>query len=389
MQIREIPWLPLGGVYEQDDLDAVMKIVLAQIDRNAGFFRLPEEPTFEKAFAEHEGARYAAAVNSCGTGLDLAMRILGIGAGDEVITTPLTFVATPHCIVGVGAQVVFADIDPQTYNLDPAQAEAKITPRTKAIVPVHMNGMPADIDAFADIAARRGVKIVYDAAHAVGTLYKGRKVGAAGEMSAYSFQSNKNMSTLGEGGMVTTDNPEYHARLQRVKSFGFQYGPVDDVLEWGTNLRMTKLQSAVGMTQLSKVDEVNRIRNRYARYLSQQLADVPEIITPFDDGTHFSPYHLYMLRFNDEAVNATRDDFVKILKGKYKVGVTFHYPPLWNFSFYRNLGYGPQETPVAAKILRQLFNVPVFPRMTMEDMEYIAWAIKESVAELRRGKASS
>jgi len=197
------------------------------------------------------------------------------------------------------------------------------------------------------------------------------------------------MSTLGEGGMVTTDNPEYHARLQRVKSFGFQYGPVDDVLEWGTNLRMTKVQSAVGMTQLNKVDEVNRIRNRYARYLSQQLADVPEIITPFDDGTHFSPYHLYMLRFNDEAVNATRDDFVKILKGKYKVGVTFHYPPLWSFSFYRNLGYGPQETPVAAKILRQLFNVPVFPRMTMEDMEYIAWAIKESVAELRRGKASS
>ncbi|MCC7352507.1 MAG: DegT/DnrJ/EryC1/StrS family aminotransferase [Anaerolineae bacterium] len=385
MQIREIPWTPLGGVYEQDDLDVVMKMVLAQIDRSAGFFRLPEEPTFEKAFAEHEGAQYAAAVNACGTGLDLAMRILGMGAGDEVITTPLTFVATPHCIVGVGAKVVFADIDPQTYNLDPAKAEAKITSRTKAIVPVHMNGIPADIDAFADIAARRSVKIVYDAAHAVGTLYKGRKVGAAGEMSSYSFQSNKNMSTLGEGGMVTTSNPEYHARLQRIKSFGFQYGPVDDVVEWGTNLRMTKLQSAVGMTQLSKVDEINHTRNRYARYLSQQLADVLEIITPFDDGTHFSPYHLYMLRFNDEAVNATRDDFVKILKGKYKVGVTFHYPPLWNFSFYRNLGYGPQDAPIAATVLRQLFNVPVFPRMKMEDMEYIAWAIKESVADLRRG----
>jgi len=384
MEIREVPWISLGSVYDQDDIDAVMEILRAQVDRSAGFFRLPEEPIFEKAFAKHEGAKYASAVNSCGTGLDLAMRVLGVGPGDEVITTPLTFVATAHCIVGTGAKVVFADIDPLTYNLDPAKAEEKITPRTKAILPVHMNGMPADIDAFADISARTGVRIVYDAAHAVGTLYKGRKIGAAGEMSVYSFQSNKNMSTLGEGGMVTTDNPEYHARLQRIKSFGFQYGEVDDVLEWGTNYRMSKLQSAVGMTQLKKVDESNRIRNRYARHLSQQLADVPEIIAPFDDGTHFCPYHLYMLRLNDEVVDATREDFLKILRGKYKVGVTLHYPPMWSFSFYRNMGYGPEETPIAAKVMRQLFNVPVFPRMPMEDIEYIAWALKESVADLKR-----
>lgn len=386
MEIRKVPWTSLGGVYDQEDINAVMEILQAQVERSAGFFRLPEEPAFEQAFAEHEGCRYASAVNSCGTGLDLAMRVLGVGPGDEVITTPLTFVATVHCIVGTGARPVFADIDPFTYNLDPAQAEAKITPRTKAILPVHMNGMPADIDAFADISARTGVKIVYDAAHAVGTLYKGRKVGAAGEMSVYSFQSNKNMSTLGEGGMVTTDNPEYHARLQRIKSFGFQYGKVDDVLEWGSNYRMSKLQSAVGLTQLKKVDETNRIRNRYARYLSQQLADVPEIIAPFDDGTHFCPYHLYMLRFNDEIMDATRDEFLEILKGKYLVGVTFHYPPIWNFSFYRNMGYGPEETPIAAKVLRQLFNVPVFPRMSMEDIEYIAYALKESLADLKRGR---
>jgi dTDP-4-amino-4,6-dideoxygalactose transaminase len=312
------------------------------------------------------------------------MRILGVGPGDEVITSPVTFVATPHAIAGTGAKVVFADVDPQTYCLDPAKAEAKITVRTKAILPVHMNGMPADVDAFAAISARRGVKIVYDAAHAVGTLYKGRQIGAAGEMSSYSFQSNKNMSTLGEGGMVTTDNPDFHARLQRIKSFGFQYGPVDDVVEWGSNYRMTKLQAAVGMTQLAKIAQVNGTRNHYARYLTQLLAGVPEIITPFDDATHFSPYHLYLLRFNEEAAKATRDDFVKLLKGKYKVGVAFHYPPLWNFSYYRNMGYGPQDTPIAAKILRQLFNAPIFPHMKLEDIEYIAWAIKESVADLRR-----
>jgi perosamine synthetase len=386
MEIHEVPWTSLGGVYDEEDIEAVVKILRVQVDRSAGFFRLPEEPNFEKAFAEHEGCKYAAAVNSCGTGLDLAMQALGVESGDEVITTPLTFVATAHCIVGVGAKVVFADIDPRTYNLDPAKAKEMITPRTKAIIPVHMNGMPADIDGFADLSTRTGVKIVYDAAHAVGTLYKGRKVGPAGDMSVYSFQSNKNMSTLGEGGMVTTDNPEYHARVQRIKTFGFQYGPVDDVLEWGTNLRMSKLQSAVGLTQLKKVDEINHIRNQYARYISQHLADVPAIIAPFDDGTHFCPYHLYMLRFNDEAVDATREDFLKILKGKYKVGVAFHYPPIWNFSFYRKRGYGPAGTPIAAKVLRQLFNVPVFPRMPMEDIEYIVWALKESVAELKRNR---
>jgi perosamine synthetase len=389
MDIREVPFKSLGGVYDQDDIDAVLAILTAQVERDAGFFRLPEEPNFERAFAAHAGAAYAATVNSAGTGLDMAMRLLGVGPGDEVITTPLTFVATAHCIIGTGATVVFADIDPLTYNLDPVQAEAHITPRTKVILPVHMNGMPADIDAFSDLAARTGIQIVYDAAHAVGTLYKGRKIGGASEMSIYSFQSNKNMSTLGEGGAITTDNAEHHARLQRMKSFGFQYGAgsrgkVDDVLEWGSNYRMTKLQSAVGLTQLAKVDATNRIRHRYAHYISQQLADVPEIIVPFDDGTHFCPYHLYMLRFDDQAVQASREQFVALLKGKYKVGVTFHYPPIWDFSYYRDMGYGPDATPVAARVLRQLFNVPIFPRMTLEDVDYVVWAIKQSVAELRR-----
>jgi dTDP-4-amino-4,6-dideoxygalactose transaminase len=385
MEIREIPWTPLGGVYDQDDIDIVMQLLQAQEERSAGFFRLPEEPTFERAFAEHEGAKFASAVNSCGTGLDLAMKVLGVGPGDEVITTPLTFVATPHCVVGTGAKVVFADIDPQTYDLDPAKAEEKITSRTKAIIPVHMNGMPADVDGFAALAERTGIKIVYDAAHAVGVLFNGRKVGPAGDMSVYSFQSNKNMSTLGEGGMVTTDNAEYHARLQRIKSFGFQYGKVDDVLEWGTNYRLNKLQSAVGVTQLQKVDETNRLRHKHARYISERLADVPEIIAPFDDETHFCSYHLYMLRFNDEALKATREEFLAILKGRYKVAVTFHYPPLWNFSFYRNMGYGPEDAPIAAKVLRQLFNVPVFPRMAEEDFEYIVWALKQSVSDLKKG----
>lgn len=385
MEIQKIPWKSLGGLYDQDEIDIVIKMVKAQAESAAGFFRLPEEPDFEKAFAEHEGADYASAVNSCGTGLDLAMRILDIGPGDEVITSPLTFVATTHCIVGTGAKLVFADIDPKSYNLDPEKVKEKITPRTKAVIPVHMCGMPADIDGFDQIASESGVHIVYDAAHAVGTLYNGKKVGPAGDMSVYSFQTNKNITTLGEGGMVTTNNPTFHARLQRIKSFGFQYGKVDDVVEWGSNYRMSKLQSAVGLTQLKKVRTILDTRHQYSHRLTEALKDVPEIITPFDDGTHFCPYHLYLLRFNDEAIDATRDAFVELLKGKYQVGVTFHYPPLWDFSFYRNMGYGPEGLPIAEQVLRQLFNVPVFPFMTPAQIDYVAWAIKQSIADLKQG----
>jgi len=228
--------------------------------------------------------------------------------------------------------------------------------------------MPADLDAFAALAARTGVKIVYDAAHAVGTLYQGHKVGPAGDMTVYSFQSNKNTSTLGEGGMVRTDNADYHARLQRAKSFGFQYGPVDNVLEWGSNYRMNKLQSAVGLTQPAKVDEVNRKRHENARLLSRLLADVPEIIAPFDD----------------EAAGASRDAFLKLPREKYKVAVMIHYPPLWNFSFYRDQGYGMVGLPVASRVLRQLFNVLVHSRMTADDMAYVAWTIKQAVADVKR-----
>jgi perosamine synthetase len=384
MKIRMIPWTVLGGVYGQEEIDTVVEILRAQVERGEGFRRQPEDRRFEQAFAEHEGATYAVAINSCGTGLDLAMRLLGVGPGDEVITTPLTFAATAQCIIGAGAKMVLADIDPVTCNLDPAKAEAKITRHTKVILPVHMNSMPADIDAFTDLSKRTGVKIVYDAAHATGTKYKGRGVGSASEMSSYSFQFTKNMSTLGEGGMLTTDNPDYHTRLQRMKSFGFQYEPVEDVLEWGTNYRMTKLQAAVGLIQLKKVDEVNRVRNAYARYISEQLRDTPEIIPPSDDGTHFCPYHLYMLRFNDEAIQASRDDFLRILQGTYKVESQIQYPPLWSFTFFRNMGYGPEDTPIAAKILRQIFNVPIFSRLSKDDIDYIVWAVKESAAALKR-----
>jgi len=383
--IHEVPWLGLGGIYEEDDLEAVDKIIRSNIDSSSGFFRLPEEPQFEEAFAEHEGANYAIMVNSCGTALDLAMMVLGIGPGDEVITTPLTFVATASCILARGAKVVFADVDPLTYNLSPDEVEKRITQRTKAVIPVHYAGLSVNIDGFKKLSEKYGVKIVYDAAHAAGSTYKGRKIGGAGDLSCYSFQSIKNMTTLGEGGAITTDREDYAKKLQSLKTFGFIYKPKDEVVEVGFNYRMTKIQSAVGMTQLKKLDRVIALRRERARYLTQKLEEVEEITTPKEIEGSDHAFHLYTLLFNDNKVGKSRDEFIDVLKKKYKIGITIHYHPIYNWKIFKKRGYNKKNTPIADRICRQLFNVPLFPKMKFEDFDYIAWAIKQSLFEIKKG----
>lgn len=383
MEIRNIPWYGLGAIYDQEEIDAVLNILNPCVTDAKGFFRLPEEPDFQKAFAEYEECKYASAVNSCGTGLDIALQILDIGPGDEVITTPLTFVCTGTCILLKGAKVVFADIDPKTYNLDPVKVEEKITERTKAIIPVHFAGLSADIEGFDRLARKYGVKIIYDAAHAAGSKYKDKKIGGFGDMSVFSFQSNKNMSTLGEGGAITTDNEEYFTRIERIKSFGFKYGPVDDVVELGSNYRMSKLQSAVGLTQLNKIDKNAALRKQYAKYLSGKLKDVEEITTPYVPEEYDHVFHLYTLLYDDEKVGKPKEDFIKILKQKYKIGVTIHYRPVYDWTVFKERGYNGDDTPIAARVMRQLFNVPVFSRMNYEDFDYVVWAIKEALAELK------
>jgi len=384
MEIRNLPWYGLGAIYEQDDIDAVVEILKPVVTEARGFFRLPEEPDFQKAFAEHEDCKFASAVNSCGTGLDIALQVLNIGPGDEVITTPHTFVCTATCILLKGAKVVFADIDPKTYNLDPKKVEEKITRNTKAVIPVHFGGMPCDVEGFEKLSKKYGIKIIYDAAHSAGSMYKGEKLGRLGDMSVYSFQSNKNMSTLGEGGAITTNNEEYFSHIEKVKSFGFKYGPVDDVVELGTNLRMTKLQSAVGLTQLKKLARNNETRRKYALYLSEKLKDAEEVITPYEPEGCTSAWHLYTLLYDDKKVGKDKSEFIKILKEKYKIGVSIHYKPVYEWKVFRDRGYDDKETPIAANMARQLFNVPIFSRMGIDDLDYMAWAIKETIAELKK-----
>ena len=380
--VREIPFGAMGGVYEQDDIQAVMEVVRAASQPGGSFFPLPEETDFQDAFATHERAAKAIGVNSCGTALDLCMMALGVGPGDEVITTPLTFVCTATCAVALGVKVVFADIDPATMCLDAEDVRRRITDKTKAIIPVHFAGLAADCDGFDAITDETGIPVVYDAAHAVSTLYKGRPIGGRGKASCYSFQSNKNMTTLGEGGAVTTDDEDFAELVRQKKTFGYVYGPSLRVVTVGFNYRLTKVQCAVGLTQLAKIDRVVARRLEACRQMHRALEGVEQIIRP-DGIEEGHGCLLYVARLDTDRVAFDRAAFLEVLRGKYKVGCGNHYPAVWDWEGVSELGYSEESAncPIAAKACRQVFSLPIFPHTTEEDCQYIAWAVKRSLAE--------
>ncbi len=251
---RDFPALPgLGGWYTEEEVEAVTRALRASMDWRTGFSG-PQIGEFEEAFAAYCGVEHAIALNSCGTGLDIAMVCLDLEPGDEVISPAITFKATHLAIIGQGAKAVLCEIDPRTFNIDPADVERRMTPRTRAILAVHNNGLSAFMDDLMEIAERHPhpeqgpPKVVGDAARACGAGYKGTKVGKMGWMNIFSFQTTKNMTTLGEGGMITTDDPHAAARARAYRSFGAGLG------SWGTNYRMTKLQAAAGLVQLRRLD---------------------------------------------------------------------------------------------------------------------------------------
>jgi len=383
MEKRTVPYLALGGVYEDDDVQAASSVISAAAERTGGnFFPLPEENDFQEAFAQHEGAKKAVAVNSAGTALDLCMMALGIGPGDEVITTPLTFVCSATTAMARGAQVVFADIDPDTLNLDPDAVEACITERTKAVIPVHFAGLACDCARYDEIAKKHGIAVIYDAAHAVSTRFNGVPVGGMGTASCYSFQSNKNLTTLGEGGAVTTDDPDFAETVRQMKTFGFIYGRPTRVVRVGFNYRMTKPQLAVGINQLKKIDSIiARKRENFVK-MNRALADIDEIIpAPGVNDDHGSLMHV--VRLDTGKVPFTKDELTGHLKDEWGVGTVWHYPPAWSWEVMQDAGYTSEGCPEGEKACSQVFSLPVFATTTDDDIAYSAYALKESIAGLR------
>jgi perosamine synthetase len=381
---RHLPFPALGGWYTDAEIDALTHALRESTDWKTGFHG-PEIEQFEREFAAYCDVKHAIAVNAAGTGLDAAMQALHLGPDDEVIVPAITYIATALCVIGTGAKVVLAEIDPDTFNLDPNDVARKMTPHTRAILPVHNNGLSADMDALAEIAARHPhavhgpAPVIGDAARACGGGYKGTKVGKRGAMNIFSFQTTKNMTTLGEGGMLTTDDDAYAAYVRSARSFGW------GLKGWGTNYRLTKLQAVAGSIQLRRLDAMNDARRQRIGAFAALLEGTPGLVLPSEPAGYHHVWYGYTLLLDPPWAGAPRDQVVERLIHEYGVGTWIMNASLGDYdTVLRVLGHRPEDTPVSTGVGRRLFCPAVHPLMSDDDLRYIAAAIKASMAAVAR-----
>jgi dTDP-4-amino-4,6-dideoxygalactose transaminase len=357
------------------DLRAQIKPLRAEIDAaiartidNCSFCLGPDVVQFEKDFAKYCDAKFCVGFNSGTSALHVAMLLLGVGTGDEVITTPFTFVATSWAISYAGAKPVFVDIDDTTFNLNPKLIERAITSRTKVIMPVHLYGQPFDIDSVREICRKHQLPFVEDAAQAHGAKYKGKVVGTFGEISCFSFYPGKNLGAFGEGGALVTNNEEFAKRARSLREHGSTMRYYHD--EVGYNYRMEGIQGAVLGIKLKHMEKWTRERQRIAKRYSELLADTP-LQLPAQASFAESVWHLYVVR------HPRRDDLKKFLD-ENGVGCALHYPlPLHLQKCYASLGYKTGDFPVAEKAARECLSLPIYPELTDGQIQRVTDVVKE------------
>ena len=357
------------------DLPAQLRTIRREIDSaiaqtldRCSFCLGPDVAQFEQDFARFIGVQHCVGFNSGTSALHVAMLLLSIGPGDEVITTPYTFVATSWAISYVGAKPVYVDIDDATFNLDPGQVERTITPRTRAIVPVHLYGHPADLDPLLALGRKHGLPLVEDAAQAHGANYRGRAAGSLGAISCFSFYPGKNLGAYGEGGALLTDDAAFAAHARSLREHGSTQRYYHD--EIGFNYRLEGIQGAVLGVKLKYLDNWTRERRRVARRYQELLAATPLQLPREAEGVQ-SAWHLYVVR------HPRRDELKKHLES-HQIGCALHYPvPLHLQKCYAQLGYKPGAFPVAEKAARECLSLPIYPELTDEQIERVAGVILE------------
>lgn len=324
---------------------------------------------FESNFADYVGTSYAVAVNSGTAALHAALLAHGIGNGDEVITPPFTFAATSNSVLFTGAKPVFADIKEDTFNIDPERIIEKITPGTKAIIPVHLYGQSADMKSIMEIAQDNDLIIIEDACQAHGATFEGKKTGSFGT-GTFSFYPTKNMTT-GEGGIITTNDKTVAEKAKMIRSHGSRQRYYHEML--GYNLRMTDIAAAIGLVQLKKVDGFNDLRIRNAQYLSKSLNNINGISLPYVDRRCKHVFHQFTVRIRN---GITRDEIVSLLNKK-GIGTGIYYPlPIHKQPFYKDLGYS-DSLPVSEKASEQVISLPVHPSITRTDLDTISQTLRE------------
>lgn len=344
---------------------------------------------FERQFAHYVGASHAVAVSSCTAALHLSLEAVGLTRGDEVLVPTTTFTASAEVVTYSGATPVFVDIDPATLNMDPRDAERRITPRTKAIIPVHLAGTPCDLEEILDLADQHQVRVVEDAAHALPSTYKGKRIGAISELTAFSFYATKTLTT-GEGGMITTENEGLVRRLQVMRLHGIardawrRYSSEGSwfyhVLDTGYKYNLTDIQAALGIVQLAKCDEMTQARNRIAERYTAAFQGLDCVETPVIPADRTTSWHLYVLRLHLEQLRIDRSQFIRELADR-GVSTSVHFIPLHlQPAYQRNYGYKTGDFPAAEREYQRSLSLPIFSNMREEEIEQVVWAVSDVVS---------
>ena len=355
-------FIPISKPFiSKEEIKAVEKVL------RSGFLVAGERVRrFEKEFAKYLGVKYAVATSNGTTALHTALWVLGIGKGDEVITTPFSFIASSNCILYVGAKPVFVDIDERTFNINPDLIEEKITERTKALLIVHLFGQPCDMKPIMKICKKHKLLLIEDCAQAHGAEYKGKKVGTFGDVACFSFYATKNLVT-GEGGMIVT-NKKKTAELARMIVDQGQRKKYDHAV-LGHNFRMTEVEAAIGLIQLKKLEKLNEKRRRNAEFLNERLEEVEEIETPYVLPTCKHVYHQYVIK-------ARKRNKLQEYLLKKRIGTAVHYPkPIYKQGAYRKLGFD-LRLPKVEKVVKEVLSLPIHPLLKRDDLERIVREVK-------------
>ena len=364
----------------EEDIEAVVDTL-----RSPFLTQGPKVEEFEQAVADYVGAEYAVAFSNGTAALHGACYAAGVGEGDEVITTPITFAATSNAVLYCGGTPVFADIDKDTYNLNPHEVQKRMTSKTKAIIPVDFTGQPVDLDIFMNLAEENEIVVIEDGAHSLGASYNRNKVGSKAHMTMFSFHPVKPITT-GEGGIITTNSKVYYEKLKLFRSHGISKTPYSleqgdwyyEMTELGFNYRMNDIQAALGLSQLNKLDQFVEGRREIAQLYNEKLAKISGIVLPKQLEETESGWHLYMIQLDEKIIGKSRRQVFEEMRNA-NIGVHVHYIPVYWHPYYRELGYERGQCPVAEEWYERALTLPIFPEMTEEDVEFVVSALKQAI----------
>lgn len=357
---------------DREDINSVVSVLKSDFLTQG-----PQIQEFEKKLANYCNSKFAVAVCNGTAALSLAYSVANIDSGDEVITTPNTFVATSNMLLALGAKPVFCDIRLDTYNIDENKIEKLITKKTKAIVPVHFAGHPCEMETILKIAKKHRLVVIEDAAHALGAKYKNKKIGSISDMTTFSFHPVKSITT-GEGGAILTNNISFYRKLVSLRSHGIKKNEIGKnvMTELGFNYRLSDIHAALGISQLNKLDSFIRRRAEATKWYEQELTDCSKIIQPIQSASHTSAWHLYVIRTTNPH---HRDKLAVYLKNK-GIGVNFHYPAVYSHPYYQNNGYREIKLANAETYQNSCLTLPLHPSLKRSDVKYIAQQIKNFYA---------